>query len=214
MCKNGTGDFKQGTFFSTYHESFSGITKVGIAPIDEDINIIGDYTYFQIHDFGKYFSYVDDYIFIKSKREITYPFKHANLLRKLLKKPVIIDTEYDEKYISFKFDIKTRLEVYSKVLLYIELIEEDEILYKFSDVIYYTVFSLNELYKQRNTIDFDKEINKASEVMKGIYTFYKNIESNIDKKRSKPSNLSNVIVKHEILMESYLNMIQELNKID
>ena len=78
--------------------------------------------------------------------------------------------------ISLKLNAENLFKFHKKCTLYLLKIENKELLCNFYETIKYSIQTLNELHQQRDLIDFNKELDKVSEVFKEIYLYCKDID--------------------------------------
>ncbi|MBU3173255.1 hypothetical protein [Clostridium estertheticum] len=199
VCIINTGKFKRGELCSNYQGPF-GVFHVGT----KDTNVYG--TTIIRQEFDRCFRTLNDFIFIDLYKE--------TIEKKLFFKAKTVRT-IENCYFSFsQFDQVYLERVQSEILLYILEIEDKELLIQFSTDIKYTLDSLIDLYKQRDSIDYAAEITKVSSVFKEInaYCMPLQFKANLQADTFKNEKIIPSMNAHTLAIDSTIARVKELNK--
>lgn len=214
MCIKSINNIKEGEVFRTYHVTEYRVEKVGISRVSDfgEEYIPGNYKFFDFEIFRMHF------VEVSTCCSIYYLEKHkTNLIESLnnkFSKKNQLESQLYSKLIHIPFSIEYIIKFYSQCYLYLLLIKNKELLCNFYDTINYTLTSLTELYSQKDILDFDNEIKKATDIFKEIYTYCNDMDKKCNNTELdvRTKYVNEIMHKHNKVMKDTLEALKLLNK--
>lgn len=210
FCINDYMSIKKGTVCDTYREDIGPIEYVYVNPINDMGEILHNkYLPMERNIFKKYFKYFNDYIYISYYEE-----EEVSDIIQFFKRKKTVKRYETEKRVDFDCDFVTLQKLYTEVIIYLLLIEDEKLLVPFGDKIIYHLESLNKIYESREIVDFDKEMLKTGQYFKEIYDIIHSIESEADdnKRKYETDVMKEFIDKYNAVTDGNIIAAQQFKK--